>query len=97
MWIKRQKCDSSFELLNYFVNICYSSAILFQLQYVDCSTYYVLEQCNITKDGENKLVMIAMRQLYMQEQSVFYTLWPVIADIMCIILRQIVSANILNS
>ena len=61
------------------------------------STYYVLEQCNITKDGENKLVMIAMRQLYMQEQSVFYTLWPVIADIMCIILRQIVSANILNS
>ena len=61
------------------------------------STYYVLEQCNITKDGENKLVIKAMKQLYMQEQSVFRTLRTVIADIVCIILRQIVSANILNS
>jgi len=62
------------------------------------STYYVLEQCNITKDGENKLVIIAMKQLYMQEQSLFYKLLrPVIADIMCIILRHIVSASILNS
>ena len=57
----------------------------------------MLEQRNVTKDGENKLVIKAMKQLYMQEQSVFCTLWPVIADIMCIILRQIVSANILNS
>ena len=59
-------------------------------------TYYALKQFNITKDGENKLI-IAMKQLCMQEQSVFYALWPVIADIMCIIHRQIVSANILNS
>jgi hypothetical protein len=61
------------------------------------STYYALEQCNITKDIENKLMIIAMTQMYMQEESVFYTLWPLIADIMCIILRQIPSANILNS
>jgi hypothetical protein len=61
------------------------------------STYYILDQCNLTKDGENKFVIIAMQQLYMQEESVYYTLWPVIADIMCIILRQIVSANILNN
>jgi len=51
------------------------------------TTYYVHEQCNKTKDGENKLVIKAMKQVYMQEQYAIYTLWPVIADIMCIIHR----------
>jgi len=63
------------------------------------STCYVLEQYtrNKTQDGGNKFVIIAMKQLYMQEESLFYTLWHVTADIVCIINRQIDSANILNS
>jgi hypothetical protein len=60
------------------------------------STYYVLEQYNETKYRESKLMIIAMKYLYMQVQSELLTLWPVISDIMCIINRQIVSTNILN-
>jgi len=63
------------------------------------STNYVLVQYtrNTTQDGENKFLIIPMKQLYMQEESMFYTLWPLIVGIVCIIHRQIVSANILNS
>ena len=60
------------------------------------STYYVLEQYNETKYRESKLMIIAMKYLYMQVQSELLKLWPVISDIMCIINRQIVSTNILN-